>query len=433
MGRITRASRPLRSNRIHKAEDEDASCSLEKCVDRVSAEGIQCDTCNGWFHIRCSGLTRATYELYNNHKGLIWDCRQCRLEMRRIALRKLDGDPNIPSNSEKVADDTKDTPIRKSAEGQNLFTGTPEEISDGKSTHPTNSERSGPDQTKLSREQLPGTPEKLGCYSSQETRAEEEKPRKKRAPRNRRKGSKGVEGAPESIQNTEENTDINSDLHKRMEAVEETNRKLTKALAQLEKNSDLALGRNRNVVVHGIAEPVMREGKQRERAMRYHIVNLLRMVNIPGHVAIKRVLRLGKWAGAQSTTRDPRPVLVEFANPRHRDSFLAQAERVRVITQGQVVIRPDDTARITTPSRSMLPHSPGFNTALLKPVQVIVPRYGTQSTDRQKAVTSKISGSTQSTTGCQRVAKKAPNSDPHRGNDEGVRGRLTKNGATARE
>jgi hypothetical protein len=79
--------------------------------------------------------------------------------------------------------------------------------------------------------------------------------------------------------------------------------------------------------------------------MRYHLVNLLRQVRMPEHVAIKRILRLGKWRGNENLNmRRPRPVLVEFANPRHRDTFLSAADFLRRESHGAISVAPDHSA-----------------------------------------------------------------------------------------
>lgn len=63
----------------------------------------------------------------------------------------------------------------------------------------------------------------------------------------------------------------------------------------VQKYGDIVLSRNRIVVVHGIPEPFMTERRQKERMMRNRVANLPRTVEIPEQVAIKRVLRQGRW------------------------------------------------------------------------------------------------------------------------------------------
>lgn len=54
-------------------------------------------------------------------------------------------------------------------------------------------------------------------------------------------------------------------------------------------SSDIALWRNHFVFIHGITEPLMKEGKQKERAVRYRVTYPLRMMQITENIAIKRV------------------------------------------------------------------------------------------------------------------------------------------------
>lgn len=61
--------------------------------------------------------------------------------------------------------------------------------------------------------------------------------------------------------------------------------------------SDIALGRNRNVLIHGIPEPFRNEERQRERAVSPHVVNPLRTMQILEKFAIKTVLCLQIWLG----------------------------------------------------------------------------------------------------------------------------------------
>lgn len=89
----------------------------------------------------------------------------------------------------------------------------------------------------------------------------------------------------------------------------------------------------------------MKERKQRRMAVMYDVVNLLRTVEIPEHVAIKGALCLGRWQGvSDSGCWDPRPTLMEFANPRHRERFMESSGRMKTITKGVFAIVPDDAA-----------------------------------------------------------------------------------------
>lgn len=85
----------------------------------------------------------------------------------------------------------------------------------------------------------------------------------------------------------------------------------------------------------------MREGKQRERAVTHHVVNLLRKVKLPEGVVVKRVLNPGGWQGVcGSECRDSRSTLVEFANPTPKDRFLASADETTMTMRGMIITVP---------------------------------------------------------------------------------------------
>lgn len=96
------------------------------------------------------------------------------------------------------------------------------------------------------------------------------------------------------------------EISARQKDAERALHQMSRNLNGVQKSSDVALAKNRNVI-HGISDPFMKEGKQRKRAMNYHELNTLRKVGIPGNVAIKKILSLGRWHGVNvSGFRDPR-------------------------------------------------------------------------------------------------------------------------------
>lgn len=110
----------------------------------------------------------------------------------------------------------------------------------------------------------------------------------------------------------------------------------------------------------------MNANKQMEKAVRYHVVTVLRMVEIPGFVAIERILRLGKWQEvSDSGSRDPRPTL-EFANQRQRGRFLASSDRTKTTTRGVFKAEPDDSAIGKIKFEDAMGWLPGFNTSGLQ-------------------------------------------------------------------
>lgn len=101
----------------------------------------------------------------------------------------------------------------------------------------------------------------------------------------------------------------------RLQDLRQALHQMNRELNSVQKSGDIAMGRNRNVVIHGILRPFIKDGEKRGRDVKYHIGNLLRRVEIPKYVADKRVLRLGRWQAVRdSGCRDPRPTMLEFAN-----------------------------------------------------------------------------------------------------------------------
>lgn len=82
-----------------------------------------------------------------------------------------------------------------------------------------------------------------------------------------------------------------SEINAKLSGVEQAPQKMIQELHSMKKSGDITLGKSRNVTVHGIPEPFMKEGKQQERAVRCPTVNLHGTMKISRHVAIKRVLR----------------------------------------------------------------------------------------------------------------------------------------------
>lgn len=117
---------------------------------------------------------------------------------------------------------------------------------------------------------------------------------------------------------------------------------IEKQLSQLYKESDLALGRHRNVIVKGIPEPTCSAPKQRALDIRRHLELILRQAGIPGTTTLRRVFRLGRWREpVEGRSRPPRPVLVEFSNPRIRDELLTAATKISEQSKGRLRVEPD--------------------------------------------------------------------------------------------
>ncbi|CAI2739013.1 unnamed protein product [Dicrocoelium dendriticum] len=109
------------------------------------------------------------------------------------------------------------------------------------------------------------------------------------------------------------------------------------------RSAELAMGRQRNVLIYNREEPVIRETRTRRDLDRRRVHDILRIAGIPLYVGIKRVHRVGSWRETSMLRHQgyARPILVEFRNPIHRDLLLNRAGLVASQTNGRYQIAPD--------------------------------------------------------------------------------------------
>lgn len=132
----------------------------------------------------------------------------------------------------------------------------------------------------------------------------------------------GIQGVKKDIDPVTRSSEISA----RLRVVEEALKQVSWEPNKVQTSGDIALGRNRNDVVHEISESLSKEEKQREGTVRYHVVNLIRTVKVPELVVIKMVFLRGRLRSISgSRCRDPQPTPVDFSNPRHRNRFLVSA------------------------------------------------------------------------------------------------------------
>ena len=78
---------------MNKIKDTDNSrtisnCGCAKCQLLVTNEGIQCDTCDKWFHSHCSKLTKLALKLCTHHKFLKWVWTSCTTKIKKSQASK---------------------------------------------------------------------------------------------------------------------------------------------------------------------------------------------------------------------------------------------------------------------------------------------------------------------------------------------------------
>ena len=82
------------SHTSNSTTDGDAPCS--SCQDMVTRtdDALECDICEGWFHLECSGVSKKCYELILDCEGLPWMCKSCKVSLRSLSssLHALEAD-----------------------------------------------------------------------------------------------------------------------------------------------------------------------------------------------------------------------------------------------------------------------------------------------------------------------------------------------------
>lgn len=304
-------------------------CGNIKCKLEVETGAIRCDGCTQWYHNRCSKLTPRILALHTANKGLTWICPTC------IGKLKRKEGVTVGTQTEQQQQTDERTPSK------NLpATNSPTQAINNMNNHRVKANRGDASQagcgtSEQNGKKAPGSRANLGAQPTA----------RKKINRVTKPVRPKVDGKNGSLPGAGK---IEVTLRKQQEVIEALQRdrdSLSKTVHTLLAKTDIALGRNRNVVIKGIPEPFMRQGKQRERAIRHHLSNFLRMAEMEPHTGVKRVLRLGRWRVNHIPAKTAvRPVLVEFTNPRNRDRFLAAAGIVAHKTKQAIRIEPDDSA-----------------------------------------------------------------------------------------
>lgn len=267
-------------------------CGNTKCGKPVVKTGIECDSCKKWFHRICSKLDKSAFDLYNDKDFLLWYCTSCRSLLDK-AIKALEKEKETAT----IAVQTDGSQKSEADEG------VPEDVSINLREKKTNR-----------------TATKYSDKNTLNNGKEDNLP-------------KDILNVV--LQRLEEQQNVLNQLVRDKHGMK-------REMGTLKKCSEIATGRYRNVVVHGIPEPRIKESAQRRRAVTYHVRNWVRLAGFTEQVTLKRVIRLGKWREEQKEElRKPRPTLVEFANPRQRDRFLAAAGEIRKLSNGRVVVEPD--------------------------------------------------------------------------------------------
>ena len=319
-------------------------CGNVKCNTPVEEEGILCDTCGLWYHPQCGRLKKKGYDLYIKHEILEWVCHQCKELIRnQCKLRKNESTSQATGRVLSLTPYVCTSPITKKVESgikagkvssstkdeTKALVGTNKKALEKKATNHSTSGNSLRERTESERNNGNMTIDEEHLVESSLVQDLEIPDTVK------------IEHfPPEIVAQLYDFEKRISDLDKRLEETCNDNRSLKLMINKLEEQSDLALARNRKVVVYGIPEPHLKLPDQRDRALRHHVTNILRLANIQEYVPIKRYFRLGAWKNGKCNN-NPRPVLVEFSFARHRDSLLTASSLLRDKSSGKITVKPD--------------------------------------------------------------------------------------------
>ena len=372
-------------------------CGKKGCLEEVLKDSIGCDACHAWYHTECSGLSRTSFGAYSRFKGLTWVCENCFKLLQAVLREKETGSDkaeiaSITGLELNGAEGTRTQDTHLLSQTDECVPGVTPRVSMCMFVPQTPSIPDGDldagGQAVLARKKRKGKRRRLEegsiCTIVGESQTitqtsqinckdivvlnlpeadSKGKPNNAKVEhKNRRAMGAKRPKSPPPVQHSSGDNETNNNLisvlakiSQRLDAqaaclnkLQSEKDDLTKSISRLLATSDFAMGRNRNVIIYGITEPIMRQGKLRDRYMRSEIATLFRKLGIPEHVLVKRVLRLGPWKSAlDGAESPPRPMVVEFGNIRHRDKFLAGAEKIRALSKGKISVTPDNVGRTT--------------------------------------------------------------------------------------
>jgi hypothetical protein len=275
------------------------SCGLEV------AEGIRCDVCFKWFHNKCSELKDKAIPLYTLHPNLlVWVCNTC----RKLAANCMSKAGSIGSPNKTVTQKKNSTNTSKRKPEASLRTREAGSVQD---------KQSSPTFSQVLMHKKANLPQ-IAMYNNGKLNTDQ---------------ISSLEFCerlrPADLHVLEEKIDL---LSNRIIALESLNARVV----DMEKNSDLALGRYRNVLIHGLDEPDLKEVGPRKRYLWQEVCNVFRAAGVTVE-HVRKFHRIGKWVGESNS----RPIVVELKNPRVRDQLLQAADRVQMALGKHVQITPD--------------------------------------------------------------------------------------------
>ena len=294
------------------------TCGKPNCKAKWTG-GICCDSCAQWWHYNCTSLGKQLRVLYETHKKLQWVCKTC-LTLLEEVRQKKEKETKVKDGAVDQAEDRSLGELR-----------TDEATKEMKQAHTL--DINGIDLQKKDEHSM----------TSRVTESTQIKASNMRT-KTRGKSSKDIGGQQEESED-ELDKRILGLIKKHVNPglfAKQVNQGLRDRVTKLESQTEVALGRHRNVVLYGIEEPQVEKVTERRQILRANVEAICRAAGVTLPVGLKRYFRLGKWVNTpMGTARKPRPVLLELTNPRVRDELLAAAGKIAQATNGKVRIKPD--------------------------------------------------------------------------------------------
>ena len=103
MGRNTES--PVHSSQTsHNSNSSPAPCGKCKLSVKDSDKGVECQYCSKWFHNKCSGTKKDTYQTLDKDEAVFWFCNHCKPQIKGV-IANLKKFQNAASHIQAIKDE----------------------------------------------------------------------------------------------------------------------------------------------------------------------------------------------------------------------------------------------------------------------------------------------------------------------------------------
>jgi hypothetical protein len=302
--------------------------------------GISCDSCQGWFHSKCCGLTTERFSFYQKEENVDfkWFCLNCsssiysKIAVCDLRLNFLD---DIQDRIRKLEDRT-----RNYDKVQEDLREALDKISALENKLAHQDEIFARSQTRVGYEisQIRSDHHALieNFIESNDVVSDLVKNQTATLKIVERLTIKQMETS--SLINRIQESVLNSKIETRTLSAQSLNEEIggTKNISELESK----MKRSRNILLLNVPEPIENTSFRRRDADRRKANEILEVLKISQPLQLHRVHRVGKWYATQSDSSRCRPLLIELGSIRERDQILMRAHTLST-SLGSVKITGD--------------------------------------------------------------------------------------------